>query len=73
MLFHVAGIKIWSELFKIEFTKKNLQIFHLWAAFLIEYFTCIVEGFLWKLKSVEKDFFRKSIFSAEDVGRSIEC
>ena len=73
MFFHIVVIKIRSELSEIEFAKKIFQFFHLWVGFLIEYFTCTIEGFLWELKSAENDFFQKSIFSAGDVGRSIQC
>ena len=73
MLFHIAVIQIRPDLAKIEFEKKLLWFFHLWVTFLIEYFTSTVEGFLGKPKSVEYNFFRKSVFSAEDVGRSIHC
>ena len=71
MRFHIVVIKIWYEFAEIEFAKKSFQFFHLWVAFLTEYFTCIVEGFLREPKLVENDFFRKSIFSVEGVGRSI--
>ena len=60
MSFHIVVIKIRLELAEIEFAKKNFQNFHLWVAFLTEYFTCIVEGFLRGSKSdlvLEMDWF----------------
>ena len=71
MLFHIVVIKIRWELAEIEFAKKKFPIFHLWVAFLTEYFTCTVEDFLKEQKSAENPVFQKSIFSAECVGRSI--
>ena len=70
MLFHIIVIEIWWELTEIDLAKKILQIFHLWAAFLTKYFVCIVESFLWESNSTENNFFWKSIFWAEGVGKS---
>ena len=51
--------------------EKIFPIFYLWVAFLTKYFTHNILSFLWEPKLGENDFFRKLVFSAENVGRSI--
>ena len=51
--------------------EKNFPIFHLWVAFLTEYFTCTVDGFLREPKLAQNAVFRTSILSTEGVGSSI--
>ena len=52
--------------------KKICHFFHLWAYFLTKYFVSNYSCFCERLKISQNDFFRKSIFCAEDIGRSIQ-
>ena len=68
MLFHIIVIEIWWELNEIEFAKKNLQIFHLWAVFLPKHFVCTVESFLWEPNSAENYSFESRSFGLMVLG-----